>query len=727
MAQTKVVDIGKSFANISKLSTGGTFEPGDTLEIRVTFAVRNVSPSQITGVQVFDTVPFKTTYIPGSIRVTTNEGITYKGPYTDASDNTDPASCVAGNVLINLGTGATKTTGGTIKYTDRPSFYGSTCIVVACFRIKISATANYGDTINIGGKVVYKVSAVTVTRNFPLYKILLSHSYTDACVNGMSVSAAADSLGTFASGNVQSRVNALAFTTTYTKTNISTGTPNDYSYAIVNNSSADGSTNRTSKMPEASPLHRVFGMWDIAGDHTGAANPALGNAPSAPGSRGGYMVLVNSSYNTDTAYKETLSNLCAGTYYEFSAWFRNICPRCGCDSTGKGSGSAGYITGPGNDSSGVKPNINFEIDGLAIYTSGDIKYDRVTPWKKFGFVFLTKPTQTTAGFLIRNNSPGGGGNDWAIDDINVSHCGPKLSMNITPVALGCDAAPFVVSLSDTIRYIFDNSYIYWQWQKSNVGGSSWTNLTEPGTSGIGVPEIVNGQYEYVAHLPSFLATFADSGKYYRVIVATTQANLSSSCAYNDGTSTMIKVIHCGVILATHFTGFTGQLVSQKGMLNWSVSNELNIKKYEIEKSNDGILFKIIHTISAGNTSTGNYKFTDPDAVEGSVYYRVKMTGKDELYQYSKTVLLSNALRFEIKNIENPIRDNVKASIVAPINGLLNVIIYNATGQAVKKQSLLLNKGLNNISIEKTEMTNGIYILSVEFDHEVINRKLVKLN
>jgi uncharacterized repeat protein (TIGR01451 family) len=725
-AQTSVVDIGKSFANISKLTTGGTFNPNDILEIRVTFAVSNVAPSQITAVQVFDTVPAKTTYVAGSTRIATNEGITAKGPYTDASD-ADQGSCVGGNVLINLGTGATGVIGGTIKNTDKPSFYGSTCIMVACFRVQINAGANYGDTIKIGGKVVYKISGVTTTRNFPVYNIVLSLLNTTPCSNGKSISAASDSLGTFASGIIQNRAAALGFATTYIKQNIGTGTPIDYNYSIANNSSADGSTNPNSTMPEGTALHRVFGLWDIAGDHTGSANTAIGNPPVAPGARGGYMVLVNASYKTDTAYRETLSNLCPGTYYEFSGWFRNVCPRCGCDSMGRGSGSAGYIPGPGNDSSGVRPNINFEIDGLAYYTSGDIKYDRVNRWKKFGFTFLTKPGQTTANFLIRNNSPGGGGNDWALDDINVSHCGPTLSMNYNPIVLGCSANPFVVNLSDTIRYLFSNSYVYWKWQRSNVGGTIWTDLVGPGTSGIGTPVLVGGQYQFVTNLPPFLAVPSDSGRYYRVIVATSLANLTGNCAYNDGTATMIKVINCGIILATNIQQFKAQLVSGKGYLTWSASDEQNIKNYDIEKSNDGINFQKIASVEAKNISESYYNFTDPDNINGKTYYRLKMNDANGLYKYSTIVLVSTTMNFEIKNIINPFKNTISIDVIIPIEGIMNISLYNDNGQMIKNLQVTVNKGIDNIVLENINSPVGVYYLSIDFNNESVKKKLVKIN
>ena len=724
------VDVGKSFANISKLSTGGTFNPGDTIEIRVTIAVKTTSSyTTVDSVQVFDNVPLKTTYIPGSLRIATNQGITYKGVFTEALDG-DQGSNIAGAITINLGKGATGTAGGRIRSdTSKPSFYNSHCIMMACYRVRVNPTAIYGDTILIGGSIKYKMTTPAngwTNTIFPIYKILLFKN-NGYCANGAGVSAASDSAGTFASGKVQNRVAPLAFSTTYVKQNISTGQPNDYYYAIVNNSSADGWTNPNSTMPESPALHRVFGLWDIGGDHTGASSPAIGNLPVAPGVRGGNYVLVNASYITDMAYQETLSNLCPNTYYEFSAWYRNVCPRCSCDSNGKGSGASGFIPYPGNDSSGVRPNLTFEIDGLAYYTTGDIKYNRVAPWKQYGFTFLTRLTQTTASFVIRNNSPGGGGNDWAIDDIKVAHCGPSLTMNYNPVVLGCQANPFVVNLRDTIRYVYNNSYIYYKWQKSNVGGTIWADMTGPGTSGVGSPTLISGQYQFVATLPPFLAYPADSGTYYRVIVATTLANLTGNCAHNDGSSTMIKVINCGIILNTNFNYFRGQLVNKKTYLSWATLAELNLNKYEIEKSSDGLIFNTIASVNARNITEAYYNFTDPEMITGNTYYRIKMIDNDGLFKYSRVVLLSPDLKFEVRPLKNPFRNNITAEVVIPEDGIINLKIFNDKGQLVKTAQQIVTKGFNNITIENINTAEGMYFLSVNFKNETIKTKLVKIN
>ena len=137
-------DYGKSYVNISKGTTGSTIMPGDTLEIRATFVVK---AGTFTQCSFSDVVPVNTTYVPGTLRVLTNEGKIFR-QWTDAGGD-DPGTISGSNITINLGTGATSAAGGTIKNTDKPSFYHSSCIMVASYRVVVNAVA-YGTKIGIG-------------------------------------------------------------------------------------------------------------------------------------------------------------------------------------------------------------------------------------------------------------------------------------------------------------------------------------------------------------------------------------------------------------------------------------------------------------------------------------------------------------------------------------------------------------------------------------------------
>src|SRR5207249_1941231 len=148
-------DYGKTYVNVTKNTNGGIVEPGDTLEIRATFVVKSGTYDSCA---FFDAVPVGTSYITNSLKVLTNEGKVYKS-FTDAFGD-DCGYMTGSNIRINLGFNpATKPASafrrGRIINTDKPSFYGSTCIMIASYRVKV--TAGLGSTINLGGgSVSYK-------------------------------------------------------------------------------------------------------------------------------------------------------------------------------------------------------------------------------------------------------------------------------------------------------------------------------------------------------------------------------------------------------------------------------------------------------------------------------------------------------------------------------------------------------------------------------------------
>src|ERR1043165_2909294 len=117
------IDFGKSYINVTKGINGGTVEPGDTLEIRASFVVRSGTYDSC---GYFDAVPAGTVYIPGTIRVLTNEGKVYK-QFTDAFGD-DCGYKTGANIRINLGYVATARPAtafrrGRIANNNKPSFF----------------------------------------------------------------------------------------------------------------------------------------------------------------------------------------------------------------------------------------------------------------------------------------------------------------------------------------------------------------------------------------------------------------------------------------------------------------------------------------------------------------------------------------------------------------------------------------------------------------------------
>lgn len=732
------IDFGKSYINVTKGLNGGTVETGDTLEIRASLVVRSGTYDSC---RYQDAVPAGTVYIPGTVRVLTNEGKIYK-QFTDAYGD-DPGWITGSNITINLGYNAaaapaTAFRRGRVVNTHKPSFYGSSCIMVASFRVRVTALT--GATISTGGgNMSYKLGAAVISVfTFPSNTVAIYPNY-GICSNTVGTNALGTEFnGTFGSGKPRNRGASANVPVGYTYQTFTTNSPNDYTYGIANNTSTDvnyTTLNTWAKPDVSTPTHRVFQVWDIIGDHTGAAVPSAGNPPAdtVANSNAGYMLVVNAAYRIDSAFQQTISNVCPSTYYEISCWMRNICSKCGCDSNGKGAtnttGPPYYIPTGTGDSSGVAPNITFEVNGVDYYTTGNLLYSG--QWVKKGFTYLTGPAQTSFTLKYFNNAPGGGGNDWALDDIAVATCSPNMIYTPNTHPNVCDSNTLL--LTDTVRSFFNN-YVYYKWQRSTNGGVTWTDVSAP--TGPIVPYWNGSAWEYVSSytVPPSATQPANSGDKYRLVTSSTLANLTNpSCSFTDQTSIVtINVIDCPDVLDIKLTSFTGKLTPQGAVLNWSTTREDQPLSFSVLKSSDGQNFSLLAVINGyGNniSETNTYNFTDNSPGEGNNFYKIVMqnnTGKSFISHIINLSHLPAALNFV--SMVNPFSNNLSFEISVPKTGKAEILLVNATGNVTRRKITSVNKGINSILLEATyDIAPGLYYLRFLFDGNVIQKAVVKQN
>ena len=750
-------DYGKSYVNITRNSGGGTINPGDTLEIRATLVIRS---SSLDSLAYFDTLHSAggLRLVPGSIALRTNEGKIYKS-FSDAIDGDPGHRYTNGSdtvIRINIGSGATSALRGKLFNTSKPSVFGSTCIIMATYRVVVYAA--YGATINVGGGAFTIKDANTgISGNLSLStRNAIVYSSPGLCPNAVSATNAigGDFNGTFGTPAVSAPLIKNRGTSSnvpgYIYSDFTTNSPQDYYYGITNNTSGSGSsfttTNTWAKPDNSSPTHRVFQVWDIIGDHTGATNTAKGNPPcdtTKPRSATnpcGYMLVINSAYKTDTAFQYGVTNLCPNTYYEISAWVRNICYKCSCDSNGVGASGAGYIPFATDDSSGVQPNLAFDINGTDYYTTGNIAYAGIYPttqagsdstntWVKRGFTYLTGLSQSSLTLTIRNNAPGGGGNDWALDDISLATCLPNMNYSPSLNPPVCDSN--MLTIKDTIRSYFNN-YADYLWQRSTNNGTTWTDI--PGTQGTGTPVWNGSAYQYVSSytVPPSATNLSDSGDLYRVIVATTSPNLANTnCQLTDGVSIItLNVIDCATPLNTDLLSFNGKLVTSHTNLFWSTSKEDEPVHFDIEKSSDGINFTRIGTVNsyANYISEINYySFIEPVEFSGKAWYRIIMFSNKGAKKYSHIIQLNNEqIDFGLGNIINPFGNQLAFEVITTNNAKIDVTLTDLFGKTMRHKSYTVYSGVNSLGIDNTQsLKPGIYILQIKNNNITINNKVLK--
>ena len=238
----------------------------------------------------------------------------------------------------------------------------------------------------------------------------------------------------------------------------------------------------------------------------------------------GYMMIVNASYDPGIFYIETVDGLCDNTGYVFSADILNLI-RTGCDQ--------------------LDPNVSFFINDVLFFETGSMT--ETDQWETFGFAFETDPGETSITLSLRNNAPGGFGNDLALDNITFRPCGPEAQILPEEIANICEDGDPITIDATIVGDQYDNPQ--YQWQQSFDEGVTWVDLV--GENG-----------------PSYTHTNLNGGfYYYRYLLANDPSQLlNTKCRvfsntkiifvqpkfYNEtvmiceGTTTMIDGVEVGI-------------------------------------------------------------------------------------------------------------------------------------------------------------------------------------
>lgn len=210
-----------------------------------------------------------------------------------------------------------------------------------------------------------------------------------------------------------------------------------------------------------------YGWHVLQRDHTGNTN--------------GYFMLVDASFEPSDFYLDTVKSLCANTTYEFAAWMLNM----------------KYVI------QGIRPNITFTIETatgelLQTYNSGDIPVEQTVQWKQYGFYFTTPSNVSAIVLRMRNNAPGGDGNDLAMDDITFRPCGKLITSTITGSTSNtinvCDGNTSVYNFNAAIALGYINPVYHWQLSKDK--GNTWNDIEGATNTGYQRTPTETGDYWY---------------------------------------------------------------------------------------------------------------------------------------------------------------------------------------------------------------------------------------
>lgn len=173
----------------------------------------------------------------------------------------------------------------------------------------------------------------------------------------------------------------------------------------------------------------------------------------------------------------------------------------------------------------------------------------------------------------------------------------------------------------------------------------------------------------------------------------------------------------GGIAPVTLTSFSANSKGNGVSIDWSTSQELNNKYFQVERSADGSSnWSVVATVNgAGNSQvTKKYNAFDASPLAGANYYRLRQVDNDGKSSYSKTVIVKMQLqKASISVVANPFYNNLTVNFVSPISEMVTARLVDITGKQIAVENWSVNSGNSRKDFSNLgSLHHGMYILSI---------------
>lgn len=165
------------------------------------------------------------------------------------------------------------------------------------------------------------------------------------------------------------------------------------------------------------------------------------------------------------------------------------------------------------------------------------------------------------------------------------------------------------------------------------------------------------------------------------------------------------------VLPVKLTSFNAAIINKKTVLNWMVENQVNLKQYEIECSNNGVDYSNLGLLKGINTSTYSFEFS---YLNERQYYRLKMIDNDGTFSYSNIISLFKKGNVELTVYPNPAKDYV-AIATNRKNENTNLTITDAVGRLVTKMAIISD----TMNVNTSSFLNGMYHIQIIKNNQIL--------
>ncbi len=180
-------------------------------------------------------------------------------------------------------------------------------------------------------------------------------------------------------------------------------------------------------------------------------------------------------------------------------------------------------------------------------------------------------------------------------------------------------------------------------------------------------------------------------------------------------------------LPVELLSFTAECDKDKVIIDWSTQTEFNNDYFIVEKSYDGITFFDLELVQGiGNSNVLQlYSIEDNSKSDDIVYYKLKQVDFDGAVSYHNIISTNcKSKDFEVNNVVfsgNKLNFNV--SMLEDEDFV--IYLYDSRGRLITKEYKHFDKSSKAVEINSSELSKGIYMLSLVGTLNLFTTKILK--
>jgi len=162
----------------------------------------------------------------------------------------------------------------------------------------------------------------------------------------------------------------------------------------------------------------------------------------------------------------------------------------------------------------------------------------------------------------------------------------------------------------------------------------------------------------------------------------------------------------GTVLPLTLLSFNGHRQGADALLEWTTSDEINVSRFEVQRSLNGGSFTSIGVVPA-TADIHHYTYTDADAQDKAYFYRLKIIDLDGKYSYSKIISIagSNSL-YGLSLFPNPAHSLVTIQYPEVTGNIAQIQLHDLSGRVLR--TIKAAPGSTQITLNLDELAAGIY-------------------